>query len=449
MATTTNLSTLKIHKLTQAQYDREVENGTIDENALYLTPDEEIDLSLYMTKNNPTGTGSFSLGRKAGTVVGDYSFAVGYNNEASQNWDVAEGYNTTASGGASHAEGENTTASGNDSHAEGYRTTASGLCSHAEGCYTFAEGEYSHAEGNSTHATANYSHAEGEGTFAEGEYSHAEGNSTHATGIRSHAEGGFTTASGVNSHAAGYYTSALDNQYVIGHYNTSGTAGGTSGTTGDAFIIGKGSSSAGSNAMRVTYAGKIYACNTLGTSGADYAEFFEWQDSNPNNEDRRGYFVTLDGDKIKIAEPNDYILGIISGMPCVLGNSDEDWRGRYILDDFGDFITEEFEYEEEFQEKVVNEETGEVTFETKTVTKTGTRYKENPDYDPTRPYIQREDRPEWDAVGMIGVLSVRDDGTCKVNGFCKVANGGIATTAESGYRVIKRVSENIVKVVFR
>ena len=44
---TENLSTLKIHKLTQAQYDRELENGTIDENALYLTPDEDIDLSGY------------------------------------------------------------------------------------------------------------------------------------------------------------------------------------------------------------------------------------------------------------------------------------------------------------------------------------------------------------------------------------------------------------------
>ena len=38
---TENLSTLKIHKLTQAQYDRELEAGRIDENALYLTPDAE------------------------------------------------------------------------------------------------------------------------------------------------------------------------------------------------------------------------------------------------------------------------------------------------------------------------------------------------------------------------------------------------------------------------
>ena len=37
---TENLSTLKINKLTQAQYDRALEAGNIDVNALYLTPDE-------------------------------------------------------------------------------------------------------------------------------------------------------------------------------------------------------------------------------------------------------------------------------------------------------------------------------------------------------------------------------------------------------------------------
>lgn len=47
---TENVSTLKIHKLTQAQYDRELAAGNLDENAIYLTPDEEIDLSSYATK---------------------------------------------------------------------------------------------------------------------------------------------------------------------------------------------------------------------------------------------------------------------------------------------------------------------------------------------------------------------------------------------------------------
>lgn len=38
---TENLSTLQIHKLTQAQYDRELAAGNLDPNALYLTPDND------------------------------------------------------------------------------------------------------------------------------------------------------------------------------------------------------------------------------------------------------------------------------------------------------------------------------------------------------------------------------------------------------------------------
>lgn len=55
---------------------------------------------------------------------------------------------------------------------------------------------------------------------------------------------------------------------------------------------------------------------------------------------------------------------------------------------------------------------------------------------------------------MMGVLAVRDDGTCQVNGYCQVTDGGIATAASAyipgqTYRVIKRVNDNVVKVIFR
>ena len=46
---TENLSTLKIHKLTQAQYDREFAVGNIDANALYLTPDEATNIEIDTT----------------------------------------------------------------------------------------------------------------------------------------------------------------------------------------------------------------------------------------------------------------------------------------------------------------------------------------------------------------------------------------------------------------
>ena len=185
----------------------------------------------------------------------------------------------------------------------------------------------------------------------------------------------------------------------------------------------------------------VYANGEYVTSGADYAEFFEWLDGNIDNEDRRGYFVTLKNDKIRIANPEDYIIGIISGQPSVIGNGDEDWRGRYILDEFGSYIYEDIEITEDFYNKE--------TCELEKVTKKIKAPKQNPEYDSSKPYVQRKDRPEWDCVGMMGVLSVRDDGTCKVNGYCKVTDGGIATVSDSGYRVIKRVTQNVVKVVFK
>ena len=44
---TENLSTLKIHKLSQEQYNRELDAGRIDMNALYLTPDTSIFVQNY------------------------------------------------------------------------------------------------------------------------------------------------------------------------------------------------------------------------------------------------------------------------------------------------------------------------------------------------------------------------------------------------------------------
>ena len=218
------------------------------------------------------------------------------------------------------------------------------------------------------------------------------------------------------------------------------------------FCIGNGTSNAASdrsNAATIHNNGNMFLAGEFSASGSDYAEYFEWEDSNPNNEDRRGYFVTMSGEKIRIATSADYILGVITGHPSVVGNGDIDWMGRYLTDEFGSRITETYEYYHTIEEDVTNEETGEVTTITKIVKRIGTKYKQNPDYDPTRKYIQRRDRPEWAAVGMMGVLHVRDDGTCKVNGFCTVTDNGTATASNSGYRVIARTSENIIKVILK
>ena len=97
-------------------------------------------------KNVHSATGAVAVGGYA-LAFGDYSYAEGYNTQASGNYSHAEGYYTTASGEGSHAEGYTTGAYGDGSHAEGCYTIASGNRSHAEGYYTYASGDYSHAEG--------------------------------------------------------------------------------------------------------------------------------------------------------------------------------------------------------------------------------------------------------------------------------------------------------------
>ena len=58
-------------------------------------------LNNKMDKNNPVGTGSFSMNRKAGTTVGNKSVAVGNNTTASGTNSVAIGDNTVEIGRAS------------------------------------------------------------------------------------------------------------------------------------------------------------------------------------------------------------------------------------------------------------------------------------------------------------------------------------------------------------
>lgn len=296
-----------------------------------------------------------------------------------------------------------------------------------------------------THTNASNPHSdsmaknnpEGTGRF---HFGHQHSFNTSAGVTHGYAFGGCNSITGDYGVAMGNYVIASTNQLVIGHYSKSGL-GSLNGTSGTAFVIGNGSSGSQSQALRVSYAGDLYTAKGTINSGADYAEYFEWKDQNVLSEDRRGYFVTLEENKIKIAQSKDYILGVISGQPSIIGNGDEDWQGRFIKDDFGAYIEEHFEYE--------IEELDEATNQIIKKKESGTKWKENPEYDATKEYIQRADRPEWDAVGMLGVLAVRDDGTCEVNGYCGVTDGGIATKAETGYRVIERVNDHIVKIVFR
>ena len=239
--------------------------------------------------------------------------------------------------------------------------------------------------------------------------------------------------------------SAATCQTAIGKYNKKST------NEADRFIAGAGSSeSARANCFRVTDTG-VYATGAHNTTGADYAELFEWLDGNPDKADRCGRFVTLEGEKIRLAGPaDDFILGIVSGNPSVVGDvHDDQWAGMYLYDVFGRPLWEDVEVPDKTMELPDPEDPEKTITQVIIPAHTEHRQKLNPDYDNSQPYQPRTQRPEWDAVGMLGKLVAVDDGTCQVNGWCTVGEGGIAVYSEARtrYRVMARLDETHIRVL--
>ncbi len=343
----------------------------------------------------------YSGGESGGTgaeIFNDYRYTNGY-------------HNNKATGDYSSAHGSLTKATGNYSTAMGYKTTASG--------------SYSFAVGNScTAGSGAYTMALGTNSVASGVAAFAAGNSAQATGSYSVSLGNGTIASAAN-------------QTVVGSYNSS------SSSTANRFIVGGGDSSTRSNAMRVNTSGQVFGTGAFVSSGADYAELFEWEDGNPNNEDRRGLFVTLNGKYIAIANSSDeYILGIISSNPCIIGDSQsEEWHGKYVRDEFGQIVTEDVLVPAITDENgiVIQEEhTEEIAIISE-------------DFDETKTYIPRLERSEWDAVGLLGKLIVKDDGSADVNDYLTTTTGGIGTksTHKTRFRVMERLDDNLVMVIYK
>ncbi|WP_027256150.1 peptidase G2 autoproteolytic cleavage domain-containing protein [Leisingera aquimarina] len=113
--------------------------------------------------------------------------------------------------------------------------------------------------------------------------------------------------------------------------------------------------------------------------GADYAEWFEWADGNPQGEDRRGVSVVLEGAKIRPAAAGETPVGVISGNPAVVGDGDMGaWKHRWLRDAYGSLLRDP-----------------------------SGRPQENPAYDPSQPYVPRAARPEWALLGLTGKLRLR------------------------------------------
>lgn len=235
--------------------------------------------------------------------------------------------------------------------------------------------------------------------------------------------------------------------------------------------------------IKIDYnAGKFYADDSVVGTPADYAEFFEWADGNPNGEKRFGYAVSLvDGGKISIG--NEKLLGIISSNPGFIGDGGEfNWSNKYQLDEWGLkkmelYYTVDIQIEE--NEKLtsktiwIDSEWNQYSSEPKndlqkaqhlisekhTLTEEQISSKKpekvyllSENYNPDIPYIPRSERKEYAVVGLLGKLRVRTSEQI-TSKFIDFDRNGMAINGKT-YRVLENIKDfdgkyGIVKIFFK
>lgn len=121
--------------------------------------------------------------------------------------------------------------------------------------------------------------------------------------------------------------------------------------------------------------------------GADYAEYGDWYDGNPDNQNRKGYFVTMQSgtNKIRKATSASAIVGVTTDSAGFIGNYSKD----------------------------------------------------------------AESDQSKGLVGIVGQVSVIDNGTCTVGGRCMPNDSGTASPSSNncGYLVIERIDSTHVKIL--
>jgi len=234
------------------------------------------------------------------------------------------------------------------------------------------------------------------------------------------------------------------------------------------------------NRFRIDSTGAATMNGALTQNGtADYAEYFEWEDQNPNNQDRTGFFVSLNKDKIKIDNSN--IVGIVSATPCIIGDGAEEfWNqlhkrdiwGREMYQNYSGFTLLNSEKSENNQiyhlgpdNKIYTEHPSATNIKgtiAENISINDINLKNlihvlkinvfNENYNPNQEYIPRSERKEWAPIGLLGKLYVRTSEKITSQKI-DVGSDGRAINGTK-YHVLKTTKEfdgdfGIVQILFR
>lgn len=216
-------------------------------------------------------------------------------------------------------------------------------------------------------------------------------------GSKAYSARSYVIGSGDNSKAYGSRSSVLNSlssatvsgghtQMILNSRNVK--------SPGNYHVVGGYGSSGGPSTSNIkfdlsTYSGNLTLAGRLTQDSADIAELYESQNGQSIP---LGTIVTLDGSKIRKAQPNEKILGVISGTAALVANDKSfHHKDRFLKDEYGVTVTEHKQLSYVDDEGIKQYEWRDVPVE-------------NPNYDANIDYIPRSERPEWNPVGLVGQI---------------------------------------------
>lgn len=404
--------------------------------------------------NNVSGTGSF-VGGESNTVSGAQHLVGGSGNTVSGLSNIVGGSDnvvSTVNGNANIVSGEGNTVSNLRNIVNGINNTVSGVQNIVSGGINTVSGDANIVGGGGNTVSGISSIIMGSNNIASsyGTLAIGDGNSVAAGFINSAMIGTDLEVTVDNSMIVGnqgrmydgtYGGGATGIQVTIQLANGAGAGGGTSVTTSGIAV------SLISDIAGADPSGYGLATAWFG-GGADYCEYLEWWDGNPENEDRVGYFVTLKEGKIVLAPNSASVVGVVSGTPSFVGDAAPlAWKGTNLRDDFGRPVTR-LSYRSALKTNELLDEPDDEHLAGKLnrdPVKPVRVHVPSPDYDPNRLYVPRSQRPEWSSVGLIGKIWVRSDGSLDVGNWCSCSNG-IAVQGTK-WAVLERGNNNVIKIL--
>lgn len=200
-------------------------------------------------------------------------------------------------------------------------------------------------------------------------------------------------------------------------------------------------------------------------SGDGYCSLYEWQDKNPNSEDREGLFVKINDGKLSICEAGDADGVVCSNFTTLSNTASAHWDGLYQKDDFGRVLCEEYKvYMSDKNSKLLfkNEKGDIYTVLPNKTLKDGVLFREampedyylvniianpkiNPSYNPSLKYEPRILRPEWSSICLIGTPIVRAMENIRGE-YVSVYNGKAVDSNNGKYKVLEKLSKDLIRI---